>query len=153
MCLALQIIYTGCHRLFMRGFRSRPKTCRPPAQRSFSSHTINKTPVPGAQIIFCSCVNETTVLSPPYDRSCVKNGRSLRFPKILKKQIWWSNDKTVIELGYRKIALFASVSQIKMNRPFPSSPGPLYQLWHGNDFSFSCKITHCHKKGCAFGLI
>ena len=30
-----------------------------------------------------------------------------------------------------------------MYRPFPSSPGPLYQLWFGNYFPFSCKITHC----------
>ena len=31
----------------------------------------------------------------------------------LRKQIWWSNDKTVIELGYRKILLTVSVLQIK----------------------------------------
>ena len=60
------------------------------------------------QIIFCSCVNETT-----RDRSCVKKGRSLRFAKIfLKKQTRWSNDKTIIELGYRKISWFVIVSQI-----------------------------------------
>ena len=60
------------------------------------------------QIIFCSCLNETT-----RDRSCVKKGRSLRFAKIfLKKQTRWSNDKTIIELGYRKILWFVSVSQI-----------------------------------------
>ena len=62
------------------------------------------------QIIFCSCVNETT-----RDRSCVKKGRSLRFPKIfIKKQTWWSNDKTIMELSYRKISWFVSVSQINL---------------------------------------
>ena len=30
----------------------------------------------------------------------------------LKKQTRWSNDKTIIELGYRKISWFVSVSQI-----------------------------------------
>ena len=68
------------------------------------------------QIIFCSCVNETT-----RDRSCVKKGRSLRFAKIfLKKQTRWSNDKTIIELGYRKISWFVSVSQINY-LPQPST--------------------------------
>ena len=42
-----------------------------------------------------------------------ENGRSLRLLKIfLKKQIQWSNDKTIIELGYCKISWFVSVSQI-----------------------------------------
>ena len=41
-----------------------------------------------------------------------ENGRSLRFLKIfLKKQTQWLNDKTIIELGYRKISWFVSVSQ------------------------------------------
>ena len=39
-----------------------------------------------------------------------ENGRSLRFPKIL-----WSNDKKIIELGYRKISWYVSVSQIIVN--------------------------------------
>ena len=64
------------------------------------------------QILFCSCVNETTLFS--FLRSLLReNGRSLRFPKIfLKKQTRWSNDKTIIELSYRKISWFVSVSQI-----------------------------------------
>ena len=42
-----------------------------------------------------------------------ENGRSLRFTKIfIKKETWWSNDKTIIELGHRKISWFVSVSQI-----------------------------------------
>ena len=41
------------------------------------------------------------------------NGRLLHFPKIfIKKQTWWSNNKTIIELGYRKISWFVSVSRI-----------------------------------------
>ena len=34
--------------------------------------------------------------------------RAYRFPKKIWKQTWWSNDKTVIELGYRKISWFVS---------------------------------------------
>ena len=43
-----------------------------------------------------------------------KAARANRFPKILfiKKQTQWSNDKTIIELGYHKISWFVSVSQI-----------------------------------------
>ena len=78
-------------------------------QRSFSSNAINKTPVPGVQIIFCSCVNKTTVFS--FLRLLLREKWQIApLPEDIKKQIWWSNDKTVIELGYRKIALFASVS-------------------------------------------
>ena len=51
------------------------------------------------QIIFCSCVNKTI---------------------FIKKQTWWSNDKTIIELGYRKILWFASVSHINY-LPQPSA--------------------------------
>ena len=46
------------------------------------------------------------------------------FPKILfiKKQTQWSNDKTIIELGYRKISGFVSVSQIKyLSQPLASA--------------------------------
>ena len=40
-----------------------------------------------------------------------KAARANRFPKILciKKQTQWSNDKTIIELGYGKISWFVSV--------------------------------------------
>ena len=43
-----------------------------------------------------------------------KAARANRFPKILfiKKQTQGSNDKTIIELGCRKISGFVSVSQI-----------------------------------------
>ena len=69
------------------------------------------------QIIFCSCVNETT-----RDRYCMNKGKSLRFPKIfIKKQTWWSNDKTIIELGYRNKSWFVSVSRIDYLPQPPSS--------------------------------
>ena len=49
------------------------------------------------QIMFCSYVNETTLFSfLPISTPVSENGRSLRFPNIfIKKQTWWSNDKTV----------------------------------------------------------
>ena len=63
-------------------------------------------------IIFCSCVKTKPRFSPSSGRSCVKNGRLLCFLKIfIKKQTWWLNDKTIIELGYRKILWFVSVLQ------------------------------------------
>ena len=48
----------------------------------------------------------------------------------------------------------------KLHRPFPSSPGPLYQnevKCSALDMEMICHShankTHFHKKGCAFGLI
>ena len=43
-----------------------------------------------------------------------KAARTNRFPKILfiKKQAQLSNDKTSIELGYRKISWFVSADQL-----------------------------------------
>jgi len=91
------------------------------------------------QIIFRSCVNETTLFSffilvpratrlkrprdqettgsgdenaPSFDRSCVKKLIADRFASRRPRQTWWSNEKTIIELGYRKISRFVSVSQI-----------------------------------------
>ena len=74
------------------------------------------------QIIFCSYVKETVLFS--FLRSLLhENGRSLRFPRIfIKKQTWWSNYKTIIELGYCKISWFVSVSQINY-LPQPSAFG------------------------------
>ena len=64
------------------------------------------------QIIFCAFVQETVLFS--FLRSLLReNCRSLCFPTIfITKQTRWSNDKTIIELGYRKISWFVSVSQI-----------------------------------------
>ena len=45
--------------------------------------------------------------SPSWDRSCVKMAdRFASRGYSLKKQLRWSNDKTVVELGYRKISWF-----------------------------------------------
>ena len=48
------------------------------------------------QIIFCSCVNETTLFSCLRLQLLLRdNGRLICFPKIFiifKKQTWWSND-------------------------------------------------------------
>ena len=43
-----------------------------------------------------------------------KAARTNRFRKILfiKKQAQWSNDQTIIELGYRKILWFVSADQL-----------------------------------------
>ena len=69
--------------------------------------------------IFCSCINETTFSSFFLFFLC-ENGRSLRFPNIfIKKQTWWSNDKTILELGYLKISWFVRVSQINRYLPQP----------------------------------
>ena len=72
------------------------------------------------QIIFCSCVKES-VLFPSSDRSCVKMADLFASKgDSLKKQTRWSNDKTIIELGSRKISWFVSVSQINY-LPQPSA--------------------------------
>ena len=71
-------------------------------------------------ILFYSCVNETTLFS--FLRSLLhENGRLLCFLKIfLEKKARWLNDKTIIELGHRKISWFVSVSQINY-LPQPSA--------------------------------
>ena len=62
------------------------------------------------QIIICSWVNETRLFSFLWSFLREKKGRSLRFPKIIiRKQTWWSNDKTII-MFYRDL----SVSRISI---------------------------------------
>ena len=60
------------------------------------------------QIIFCSCVNGTTSSREKWQIV------SLSCQEVINiwKQAWWSNDKTIIELGYRKISWFVRVSRI-----------------------------------------
>ena len=60
------------------------------------------------QIIFCSCVIGTTFSREKWQIT------SLSCQEVIEtwKQTWWSNDKTIIELGYRKISWFLSVSQV-----------------------------------------
>ena len=68
------------------------------------------------QIIFCSCV-----IGTPFSREKWRIA-SLSCQEVIKiwKQTWWSNDKTIIELGYRKISWFVSVLQINY-LPQPST--------------------------------
>ena len=61
------------------------------------------------QIISCSCLNETTLFSFLQIALAWKWQIALQ---ILKKQTRWSNDKTIIDLGYYKILWFFSVLQI-----------------------------------------
>ena len=72
----------------------------------------------------------------------MKKGRSLRFPKILiKKQTWWSNDKTILELGYHKISWFASVSHINyLSQPSASANNWSARHWQITLFTQPCPI-------------
>ena len=62
------------------------------------------------QIIFCSCVVETT-LSCENGGSVPRAGREC-FDIFSCSRERWSNDKTIIEFVYRKILWFVNVSQI-----------------------------------------
>ena len=70
------------------------------------------------QIIFCSCAIGTSLLC--------ENGRSVSwavrewFNVLCWSKEQWSNDKTIIELDYRKISWFLSVSQSN-SLPQPSA--------------------------------
>ena len=61
------------------------------------------------EIIFCSCVVETTLLREN-NWSVPRAGREW-FDIFSWSKERWSNDKTIIERGYRKISWFVSVSQ------------------------------------------
>ena len=64
------------------------------------------------QIIFCS-VEMKPCFSPSCDRSCVKIWQITLLPKDSRwKPTWRWNDKTIIELGYCKMSLSVSASQI-----------------------------------------
>ena len=68
------------------------------------------------QIVLRSCVIETTLSREKWQiasQSC---------QEVIKiwKQAWWSNDKIIIEISYRKISRFVSVSQINY-LPWPSA--------------------------------
>ena len=77
------------------------------------------------QIIFCSCVIATT-----FSREKCQIA-SLSCQEVIKiwKQTWWSNDKTVIELCYRKISWFVSVAQINY-LPQPSASANNWSARH-----------------------
>ena len=62
------------------------------------------------QIIFCSCIIESTILCENGE-SVPRAGREW-FDMFSWWKERWSNEKTIIELGYCKISWFATVSQI-----------------------------------------
>ena len=59
------------------------------------------------QIMLCSHIIETTLSGEKWHISSLSCQRMI----WIWKQTWWSNNKTIIELGYRKISWFVSVSQ------------------------------------------
>ena len=95
------------------------------------------------EIIFFSCVNETTLFT-----FLRENSTSLRFPKIfIKKKPRRSNDKTTIELGYRLSFVSVSVNNWSARHwqitifcsTLSSAPPPTVQqsFIHSKYFSFS----------------
>ena len=72
------------------------------------------------QIMFCSCLTETSLLCEN-GGSVPRAGRE-RFDIFSWSKERWSNDKTLIELGYRKVSWFVSISQINY-LPQPSASG------------------------------
>ena len=77
------------------------------------------------QIICCSCVIGTTFSREKWQIA------SLSCQEVIKrwKQTWWSNDKTIIELGYRKISWFVSGEQINY-LPQPSASANNWSARH-----------------------
>ena len=96
-----------------------------------SSFSLAESPPRDLQIMVCSCAmlfncfclqilkSPHAYIKPLFSPFCDhlrENARLLCFPKIfLKKQTRWSNDKTIIELGYPKISWFVSVSPLTNN--------------------------------------
>ena len=81
------------------------------------------------QIIFSSCVKETTLFS--FLRSLLReNGTSLSFLRIfIKKQTWWSNDKTIIIIiiaKYRDSASANNWSARTDKSRYPAQPRPIF---------------------------
>ena len=76
------------------------------------------------QIIFCSCAIGTTLSKEKWQIA------SLSCQEVIKiwQRTWWSNDKTIIKLGYRKISRFVSVSQINY-LPKASANNGSAHLW------------------------
>ena len=72
------------------------------------------------QIIFCSCVNETT-LSPSCDHSCVKMADC--FTDLSKSHLW-SNHKTIIKKINLVIAKYRDLSVSQISRYF-AQPCPI----------------------------
>ena len=70
------------------------------------------------QIIFCSCIIETMLLCE--NGGSVPRAGGKWFDIFSWSKEWWTNDKTIIEHGYRKISWFVSASQINY-LPQPSA--------------------------------
>ena len=92
-------------------------------------------------VIFCSCVIEFTLLCEN-DRLVPQAIREWFYIFSWSKE-QWSNDKTIIiELGYHRISLFVSVSQINNN--YYHLPQPLAS---GNDLLTSDKSWYFAQPG------
>ena len=77
------------------------------------------------QIIFCSCVIETTLL---FENDGLVPRADREWLDIFSwSKERWSNGKKIIELGYRKISWFVSVSQINY-LPQPSASAFIIDL-------------------------
>ena len=95
------------------------------------------------QIIFCSCVIGTTFSR---EKLHITSLSCQEVIKIGKQTWWWSNDKTIIKLGYRKISWFVSVSQINYllatdkSRYF-AQPRPIIVLSFDHQVCFHILVT------------
>jgi len=93
------------------------------------------------QIIFCSCVMKPTLL-------CENGGSGTRggrewFDMLSWSKERWSNDKTSIELGYRKISWFASVLQNNyLPQPSASANNWSARHWEITIF-YSSSLNNC----------
>ena len=91
------------------------------------------------QITFCSCVNEASF--PSCDCFCLKMaGRFQSMVLFIEKQPRWSNDKTIIGLGHRKISWFVSVSQINYYLPQPSASANNWSA-HDRQITIFCSTS------------
>ena len=92
------------------------------------------------QIIFCSCVMGTTFSREKWLIA------SLSCQEVIKiwKQIWWSNDKTIIELSYHKISWIVSASPINyLPQPSASANNWSARHWQITIFSSTSSNNNC----------
>ena len=97
------------------------------------------------QIIFCSCVFETTLLCEN-GGSVPRAGREW-FDIFSWTKQQWSNDKTIIELGYRKISWFVTVSLINY-LPQPSALANNWSARHWQLTIFCSTSSNCRLMRC-----
>ena len=90
------------------------------------------------QIIFCSCVIGSTFSGRKWQ---IASSSCQEMIKIWK-QTWWSDYKTIIELGYLKLSWFASVSHINyLPQPSASAIVVLLATDKSRYFAQPCPIT------------